>query len=124
MLFFFNARNISRQQKTLFYTINSTRLKPMLFLVIVVLLLAAFSLVWLGFVPPPNTSTLIRIRDGSLQVSRGNLRPHVKEHVSDILRDAKVTKGFIAITSSNRLMFSRRIPARVHQRLRNVILNP
>ena len=96
----------------------------MLLLVIGILLLAAFFFVWLGFVPPPNAGTLIRIRDGSLHVSRGNLRPHVKEHVTDILRDAKVTNGFIAITSGNRLMFSRRIPTQVHQRLRNVILNP
>ena len=96
----------------------------MLLLAIVLLLLVAFGSIGLGFVPPPTAGTLIYIRGDSLRISRGNLQPHVKENVCDILRDAKVTKGFIAITSGNRLMFSRRIPCQIHQRLRNVILNP
>ena len=46
-----------------------------------------------------------------------------REHVSEILSEAKVSKGFIAITSDNRVKFSKQIPAAVHQRLRNVLLN-
>lgn len=96
----------------------------MLLSAIVALLLAFFGSVRFGFVPPPNASRIIYIRNGSLRVSRGVLQPHVKESVIDILRDANVSKGYIAITTDNRLMFSWRIPARLHQRLRNVILNP
>jgi hypothetical protein len=79
--------------------------------------------VWLGFLPPPHATTLIRISGGQLQVSRGGLKAHAKLDVSEILHDAGVSHGFIAITRHNRVSFSRRIPATVHQGLRNVLLN-
>jgi len=83
----------------------------------------AFAAVWFGFVPPPNARTLLHIRAGTIRITRGSLRPHAREHVAEILSEAKISRGFIAITSGNRVAFSRRIPATVHQRLRNVLLN-
>jgi hypothetical protein len=82
-----------------------------------------FLAIWLGFVPPLGASTLIRIRDGVLVVRRGRLQPYAREHIAAILRDAGVTRGFIAITREKRVAFSRRIPPIVHQNLRNVLLN-
>jgi len=79
--------------------------------------------VWFGFVPPPNASTLLHVRQGAIRVKRGTLKPHAKEHVSEILSEAGVSRGFIAVTSGNRVAFSRHIPASVHQKLRNVLLN-
>jgi hypothetical protein len=51
------------------------------------------------------------------------MRSHAREHLTEILSDAQVSRGFIAITPANRIVFSRNIPAAVHQRLRNVLLN-
>jgi hypothetical protein len=81
------------------------------------------AVVWLGFVPPPHANLVVRIREGMVVAGRGRLKPHAKEHVSDILNEAGVTSGFIAITPGNRVFFSRSIPGAVHQRLRNVLLN-
>lgn len=83
----------------------------------------AFATVWLGFVPPLHASTLIRVRQGELHVARGSLKPHAREHVTDILNEAGVSNGFIAVTPGNRVAFSRHIPAPIRQRLRNVLLN-
>lgn len=83
----------------------------------------AFAAVWFRFVPPPHASTLLQIRAGSVSTTRGSLRPHAREHVTEILSEVKVSRGFIAITSGNRVIFSRHIPTSVHQRLRNVLLN-
>src|SRR5436853_3540728 len=82
-----------------------------------------FILVQLRLVPPPLAATLIRIRDGSIGLSRGQLLPHAKAQVEDILREASVSGGFIAVTRYKRVLFSRQIPETIHQRLRNVILN-
>jgi hypothetical protein len=93
------------------------------FFVIAALLALAFLAVWLGFVPPPHASTLIRIRDGAVQVRRGRVQSQAREHIAEILSDAGVSNGYIAITPGNSAAFSRRIPAQIHQRLRNVLLN-
>jgi hypothetical protein len=79
--------------------------------------------IWLGVLPPLNATTLISIRRGQVRLRKGQLRVHAKEDVSDILREAGVSRGFIAITAQNRVVFSRRIPSTIHQRLRNVLLN-
>ena len=83
----------------------------------------AFLAIWLGYVPPLGTSTLIRIRNGVLVVRHGRVKARAQDHIADILREAGVTHGFIAITRQKRVTFSRRIPPIVHQNLRNVLLN-
>ena len=79
--------------------------------------------IWLGVGAQPYASTLIRIREGAVHVRRGRVQPYAKEHVVEILREAGVSKGFIAVTSENGVAFSRSIPSTVRQRLRNVLLN-
>jgi uncharacterized protein DUF3634 len=82
-----------------------------------------FALVWLGFIPPPHAAILIRIRAGRAQVTKGRLRSDLLASVSHVLEDVRVGRGFIAITSQNRVSFSANIPAGIHQRLRNILMN-
>jgi hypothetical protein len=96
---------------------------PVWLILIACLLALAFGAVWLGFVPPPHASTLVRFHKGSVRVTRGTLRPHAREGVADILSGAQITRAFIAITPGNRVVFSWRIPPAIRQRLRNVLLN-
>lgn len=91
--------------------------------IIIFVVVLAFVVTQLKVFPPPNANTLVRIRDGELQVERGNLKPHARESVSRILKESGVTRGYIAITAERRAVFSKQIPTRVHQRLRNVLLN-
>jgi hypothetical protein len=58
-----------------------------------------------------------------VRVARGKVRPESREHVADILKEVGISKGFIAVTPGNRVAFSWSIPGKVHQRLRNVLLN-
>jgi len=83
----------------------------------------AFAVVRLGFVPPPHAAILIRIRAGRAQVSKGRLRADTLVSVSHVLEDARVNRGFVALTSRDRVHFSANIPAGIRQRLRNVLLN-
>jgi hypothetical protein len=92
-------------------------------LVIAGLALLAIGAVWLGFIPPPHASTLIRIKGGRLVLRKGQLRPYARDHASEILLEAGVSDGYIAITPQNWVAFSRQIPSAIHQRLRNVLLN-
>jgi hypothetical protein len=95
-----------------------------MWLIVILGLLAAATLsVWLGLVPPPNAATLIRIKGGQLHLRKGQLRAYAKDQVSEILADAGVSSGYIAITSQNSVVFSRQIPPAIRQRLRNVLLN-
>lgn len=80
--------------------------------------------IWQGFVPPPHASTLIRIRDGAVHVRRGQVRADAREHISDVLRDAGVSRGFIAITPGNWVAFSRRIPRGVSSALAQYFAQP
>jgi hypothetical protein len=83
----------------------------------------AFAAVQYGIIPPPYATTLIRISGARLNVKKGRLRSEVKESVAEILREVEVSSGFIAITSENRVRFSRSVPPAIRQRLRNVLLN-
>jgi hypothetical protein len=78
---------------------------------------------WWWNPPPFDAAMLIRVRSGQLHLARGSLQSHAREHVADILREAGISRGFIAVTSANRVVFSRTIPGHLHQRLRNVLLN-
>ena len=93
----------------------------------VVLLIAGFMAiavgsVWLRYIPPFGDRTLLRIKNGTLCVSRGQLHAHAREAATEIL-SGFVKSGFIAITDERRVVFSRQIPAELHQRLRNALLN-
>ena len=77
----------------------------------------------LGNLPPGDAVTLIQIRAGTLHITRGKVSSLAKEHVLDIMSEAKVTAGFIAINAQKRVTFSRGIPGTIHQKLRNVLLN-
>ncbi|HEU6449092.1 MAG TPA: DUF3634 family protein [Verrucomicrobiae bacterium] len=79
--------------------------------------------VWFGFFPPPNALALLRFRDGVVFISKGQIKSYAKEDIAQILSAAGVTKCFIAIMASKRVIFSRHVPNTVHQRLRNVLLN-
>lgn len=85
--------------------------------------LMAFLAIRIGILAPPHAITLIRLRDGGLQVKRGRMRPDAIGQVAEILSHAGVSNGFIAVTPGNRVTFSRSISSAVRQRLRNVILN-
>jgi len=85
--------------------------------------LAGASLVWFGFVPSPLARTLIRYRNGTVHVNGGPLLPHARAQVAEILAGADVANCFITVSSQNRVLFSHKVPASIHQRLRNVILN-
>jgi hypothetical protein len=80
-------------------------------------------LVQFGFMPPPHATILIRVRGDKLRVVRGRVKAQTHQFVSDIVREAVVTRGYIAVTPAKRVFFSRAIPRTVHQRLRNVLLN-
>ncbi len=93
-------------------------------LVPTVIIAAAWLLaVKFDFVPPLSSKILIKIHNQQLRVTRGQLRAQPREFVSDILQQAGITHGYIAITYYNHAAFSRNIPTGIRQRLRNVILN-
>ncbi|MFN7138607.1 MAG: DUF3634 family protein [Limisphaerales bacterium] len=77
---------------------------------------------WLGLIPPLNANLLIRIQNGTLEVERGTVRSHAREHLTQIVRDSGIQSGFIA-EAGGRIKFSRNIPPSLHQRIRNVLLN-
>jgi hypothetical protein len=94
---------------------------PIVILIAIVTLI--FAAIELGFIPPFNAKLILRMRGGSLVYEKGRLQGNASEHVEAILRAARVSEGFVAITSGQRVYFSRQIPRDLHQRLRNVLLN-
>jgi hypothetical protein len=91
--------------------------------IIIAIVLLIFAAIELGFIPPFNARIIVRMRNGSLVFEKGHLQANASEHVGAILRGAGVSDGYLAITSGQRVYFSRQIPRDVHQRLRNVLLN-
>lgn len=77
----------------------------------------------LGFVPSPMAETVVRLRAGKISMKRGTLRSQVRDDLAEVLSGAGVVNGFISIGREGRLSFSHTIPAELHQRLRNVLLN-
>lgn len=90
-----------------------------------VLLLVA--IVWLlvrfGAMASPLARTLIQVRGGTIRVERGELAPRAKDHLADVVREARVERGHIAISHGGKVSFSADIPATLHQRVRNILLN-
>lgn len=74
--------------------------------------------------PPGDFKTLIKIHNGACFYLGDPLPRHAQLSVLELLREAGVKSGFIAITVAARVKFSRQIPPALHQRLRNVVLNP
>lgn len=88
------------------------------------LLLCCLLAVWyLEVLPPMGASLVIRIRRGSVSAVRGSVRSHVIADLTDILRQERITRGFIALNDNQRIVFSRNIPAHLQQSLRNVLVN-
>lgn len=79
---------------------------------------------WLGVLPPMGTRCLLRFNGTGCRVSGDSLPPRVVNAASDLLQQAGVKRGFIAIQPNRRVKFSFQIPKTLHQRLRNVLLNP
>jgi len=92
-------------------------------LVACLLLLALLAGWYLEVMPPVRASLVIRIRGESLRVVRGGVRSHVVADLTAILLPAGITRGFIALNDNQRVIFSRHIPAELHQQLRNVLVN-
>jgi len=92
-------------------------------LAILILVGIAWGAIQYAFFPPFNAETLIKIRAGVPIVSKGHLLPHVKTSLAEVLGESRISKGFVAIVPGPRVRFSRSIPAQLHQRLRNIILN-
>jgi hypothetical protein len=95
----------------------------MLFVILITIVILVFAAIELGLIPPFNARIIVRMRGGSLVFEKGRLPGNASEHVESILRGAGVREGYVAITSGQRIYFSRQIPPDVHQRLRNVLLN-
>ena len=96
----------------------------MLLVVIAIFVLLVVLVIRAGYLPPPYAGTLIRVRNGAVDVSRGHVRSAARQFVADILRDGGVSNGYIAVMSGDSIAFSRTIPEGIRQRLRNVLLNP
>ena len=93
--------------------------------VVGLLILLCLLVIWYcELVVPLGASTHIVIRGDSLQVRRGIVRSHVQSALTDILRQAGVTRGFICVNDQRRIVFSRNIPPAIRQHLRNVLANP
>ncbi len=91
--------------------------------VVIGLAMVAFFVASSGLIPPVNATTVVRIRGGRLLVQKGRVGGQAKELLTDVLREAGVSNGFMAILPDKRITFSRQIPAAIQQRLRNVLLN-
>jgi hypothetical protein len=91
-------------------------------LVIALVLLGGW-LGWRSCLPPLGTKSLLRIRNGAVFLSGEPLTRQTLMAVADLIHQAGVRSGFIAILPERRIKFSRQIPAQLHQQLRNVLLN-
>jgi hypothetical protein len=87
-------------------------------------LIGAMTPFWLGILPPLNARWVLRFRNGGCSHRGAALPSHVKSSVAEILQATGVKRGFIAMTPDSRVKFSWQIPKAIHQRLRNVVLNP
>lgn len=94
---------------------------PLILAGAIVLLL--WALVALGVVSSPLSRTVIRIHRGEIRVEGVDPGARAKEHVADVIRDAMLMRGFIAISSRRQVTFSRGVPPEMRQRLRNILLN-
>jgi hypothetical protein len=92
-------------------------------LIPVALVVAIIVPFWLRWLPPPHAVALVRITQDGIQLRKGQLRPYAREQVVEIVREKGISNGFIAMLPGRKVVFSRSVPANLHQRLRNVLLN-
>jgi len=90
-------------------------------LVGLLMLIGLLAIWYFELVVPLGATTHIRICGDSLRVLRGSVRSHVQTALTDILRSAGVTRGFICVTDKRRIVFSRNIPAEIRQQIRNLL---
>jgi len=92
-------------------------------LLTIILTITVVLTIWWWLDPPaPRADTVIKVKAGRVELQRGHLRPPVLADVRALLEGVRVTRGHVALTG-RRVTFSRSIPRRIHQQLRNVILN-
>ena len=90
---------------------------------LLILVFIAWVSVLLRFFPSPFCKVLIRIQRGEICVRKGSLNARAREHISDVIRESNLQKGFITISSNRRVEFSFGFPQRLQQTLKNVLLN-
>jgi hypothetical protein len=96
----------------------------MIFWYVVVIAVGLWALfIKLGYLLPPDAVVIVRIREGKPRVTRGRLRAQTIEYISDVFQQAGITRGFVAVAWSRRVMFSYNIPKKFRQRIRNILLN-
>ena len=90
---------------------------------LLILVVIAWVSVLLRFFPSPFCKVLVRIQRGEICVKKGSLNARAREHISDVIRESHLEKGFIAISSNRRIEFSFGFPQHLRQTLKNVLLN-
>lgn len=95
----------------------------MFLILLIVLGVAAWAVTSFGLLPSPFSQTLLRIRDGSVRVEKGELKARAREHVADVVREAGLKSGFVAISRTRKVTFSSGFPESLRQTLRNILLN-
>ena len=67
--------------------------------------------------------TYILIDDGTLRLRKGWVPPRALSALADLLRDAGVSRGHIALSPDRRVSVSWHVPPALHQQIRNVLLS-
>jgi len=67
--------------------------------------------------------TYILIDDGTLRLRKGWLPPRVLTTLTELLRDAGVSEGYITLSKDRRVTVSWHVPPALHQNIRNVLLS-
>ena len=96
---------------------------PLFVRILILVGLAWWLLVGIGLLPSPFSRTTIRIRNGQIRIAGADLPSRAREYVADVVREAGLQGGFIAVSKARRVTFSRGIPEGIRQRLRNILLN-
>ena len=64
---------------------------------------------------------VVATREGA-EIVKGSIGANSKQLIADIFLNSDVSTGFVTVSSRNKVRFSRAIPHRIRQQLRNVIL--
>jgi hypothetical protein len=90
-------------------------------LVLLALVVISVAIVEMGVVASPFSRVRIEIKAGTMRLVRGALSTRATQLLSDIIRDGNVGSGFITVSGTGKVRFSREVPARLHQQVRNVV---